>query len=129
MGIANDVSFVIGAETANAITLNLQLLTINGEDLGSKGVVDMYLSSDALGNTVVNAVGTGILFTAGTDGSVIDNAITGTKASVKMVSEDDGDLDVVLTNSGDETETVYVNVVLANGKVKTSGAVAFIDNP
>lgn len=129
----NAATFTIGAEAANARNVLVELKTANTRgatlhDVSAKEVVDLYLSSDAAGDMIVNAAGTGIVPTAGVDGSLIDTAIASTKASWKMRSEADGDLNVVLTNAGDENETVYLNVVLASGKVVTSGAIAFVDD-
>lgn len=131
--MSNAASFTIGAEVANARTVAVQLghrgtAGAAARNVGSKRVVDMYLSSDAAGDAVVNAATTGIVPTAGADGSLLDSAITATKASFKVKTEADGQVDVVLTNAGDEAETVFLNVVLGNGQVATSGAIAFLDD-
>lgn len=128
MSIANAATLTVGAETANAITVNVQLNQTGDNPISQASVVDLYLSSDAAGQTVVNAAGTGIVPTAGADGSMIDTSITTTQAAWKMVSESDGDLDVVLTNAGDETESVYLNLRLPNSKVVTSTVLAFVDD-
>lgn len=129
MSIANKVTIAVGAEAANAITVNLELQTINGRELREKAVVDMYLSSDAAGNVPVDAMNNGIVPTAGTNGALVDAPVDAANHfSWKMVSEADGLLDVVLTNAGDADITRYLNVVQANGKVRTSAAITFVDD-
>lgn len=126
-----NVSFTIGAEAANARNVAVQLKQDRFLDrnVGSKRVLEAYLSSDAAGDTVVNAAGTGIVPTAGTAGKLLDPSVASEQATFRLKTNADGKVDVVLTNSADENETVYLNVISPlDGKVHTSAAIAFVDD-
>lgn len=130
---ANRATITLTAEVANARTAHIALEHAD-TDAGklhpetSRQVVDLYLSSDAAGDTPVNPVSGDVVPTAGTNGSMIDKPITGTKASWKMIAEAAGMIDVVLTNATDLATTVYLHVILASGKVLTSAAITFLDD-
>lgn len=128
MAIANNAVITLGAEAANARTVGIQLQTAVHNNLNEPAVVVAYLSSDAAGLAPVNAAGTDIVPTDSGDGAIIDTAVAATHASVRLVSDATGSIELTLTNAGDETETVYLNVVLGNGKLVTSGAIAFVDD-
>ena len=113
----NDASFAIGTEGTNAITVGIQLLNGNREIAG-KAVVDVYLSSDAAGDVPVAAQTSLAL---GTDGSLLGTLIAAT--TLRVLSEADGDIDVVITDTG--VYARYLNVVLPNGSKVTSGAITF----
>lgn len=123
-------TFTIGAEAANARNVGIQLgarSTRGGvkRNLGSARVVDAYLSSDAAGATPVNPVAIDAVPTAGATGAVVDKPITGTKASFKLRTNAAAHVDVVLTNASNTAFTTYLNVVLNDGHVVTSSAIAF----
>jgi len=63
-----DVSFSIGTETSNAITVSLQLKDNTGRDLAVRGRVSGYLSSDANGDALASSP-EGVA--SGTDGLLI----------------------------------------------------------
>lgn len=127
MSIANDAVFTISAEVANARTVSVQLQTLNDNDLAEASVVDLYLSTDVAGDVLYTA--STLTIAAGTDGTRIDNyAASGVHGSARFKSELDGDVDVVLTNSSDATFTVYMHLVLPNGKVRSTTAIAFVDD-
>lgn len=117
-GVAKDVDFAIGAENANAITVSLQLKDQNGEDLAQRGVVDAYISSSAGGDDLANAITS---IAAGTDGVYM--ALIAARL-FRLVSEEDGDIDVVLTYSGGAL-TIYLNVILSDGSIVSSPAITF----
>lgn len=126
----NAATFTIGAESANAKNVGVQLgsrplIGNTAKNLSAAHVVDAYLSSDAAGATVVNPVSADFVPTAGATGAVVDKAITGTKASFKLRTNNTGHVDVVLTNASNSNGTVYLNVVLDSGKVVTSPAITF----
>lgn len=110
-------TFTIGTETAgDAITVGVTLLGTDKAAIDFRACCDFYLSSDTAGQVPV-AIPTSIA--AGTDGAVvnIDAATSG-----KLITEATGECDLVIT--GDTgADTVYLNVILPNGKVVTSGAI------
>jgi hypothetical protein len=121
-GIGNAV-ITVGAEVAHAvhsITCNIQLKDNFGADLAVVGVVQAYLSDDAAGKDVSTLVPTTDL-AAGTDGALI---VEVANKKYTLISEADGDIDVVLIKT-DGADTCYLNIVLPNGKIVTSGAITF----
>jgi hypothetical protein len=110
-------TFAIGTETAgDAITVGVTLLGTDKAAIDFVACCDFYLSSDTAGLTPV-AIPTSIA--AGTDGAVVnvDAATSG-----KLITEVTGECDLVIT--GDTgADTVYLNVILPNGKIVTSGAI------
>lgn len=113
------------AEAANARTVAVQLLDYAGAALAARAVVQAYVSTDATGDAPGDGAGT-VALTAGTDGALLPGADASARAT--FVSEADGDLDIVLTDSADAGVTVYLHVVLPNGKVVSSSAIAFVDD-
>lgn len=111
-------SFTIGAEAANVINVVVQLVDGYGTDMAERSVVDYYLSSDTNGDTLAADPGTTAI---GTDGTILveyTDDLVG-----KAISEADGDIDFNVTHTG--TSTFYLNIVLPNGKKKTSAAITF----
>lgn len=107
------------AEAANARTQSLQFTDENGADIVVPVIVDVYLSLASTGIDIVGTAATSLL--AGTDGSVLDASVTG--KLTKFQTEADGDLDVVITDSA--VRTVYLCVVLPDGTIAVSSAIAF----
>jgi hypothetical protein len=123
--------FSLGAETvSDTVTVSVQLLDRQGNDLDFVACLPCYLSSDADG---LNPVAIPTSITAGTDGAVWSavnriyiGAVSGGTAveprGCFVVSEADGDIDIVVT--GDTgADTVYVNLVMPTGQIVTSPAV------
>lgn len=128
--MSNAATFTIGAETANAHNVGIQLgsrSTRGGalRNLGSARVVDAYLSSDSAGAVPVNPFVNDAQPTAGATGVIVDKPITGTKASFTVKTNAAGHADVVLTNASNTAFTTYLNLVLNGGKVVTSPAITF----
>lgn len=117
-GAASNVSFVIGAESANVINVGLQFQD-NGEDVGEKVACRAYLSDDADGNSVVATAPTSVAI--GTDGVAIP-LVAG--KCFELISEDDGDLDLDITLSSGGA-TYYLAVILPDGRVTVSDAITF----
>ncbi|MCL4867759.1 MAG: hypothetical protein KJ063_02225 [Anaerolineae bacterium] len=114
-----DARFSIGTETANAIPVSIQLKDReNGNELGERAAVHWYLSSNANGDVVASAPSGGIAI--GTDGVLIEwtNNVSG-----MAISEADGDIDVVITDTG--TPTFYLVLVMPDGKLAVSGPITF----
>lgn len=115
-----DIDFTIGDEAANAITVAVQLNNAAGAALAARSNLYAYLSDDEDGDSIVaDAPDGGIA--AGTDGFL--DPVTAGK-SFRFTSEVDGDFDLVITHAGG-AKTVYLIVVLPNGKLVASGAIAF----
>ena len=115
-----DVTFpALTAEVGNARTLSLQLRTEKGADTYDKGQVLAYLSTDNNGDTIAPTPPSGGV-SAGTDG-IVRNLEAG--KVFLLISEDDGDIDVTISEAG--VATWFLNVCLPNGSVKTSQAISF----
>jgi hypothetical protein len=115
------VGFTIGAEATNAITVAVQL---NGpdpsQDLQGVGVVEMWLSDASTGVGLTGTAPSGGV-AAGTDGEIFIEHVANKHWTVQ--SEVDGDIDIVLTDTG--TPTFYLAVKLPNGTIKVSTAITF----
>ena len=118
VNVVASAAFTIGADAGTTITVNIQLKDWNGQDLAFAAAIPFYLSSDAAGQVIASATSGGIA--AGTDGTIIEWTAN---LSGMMISEADGDIDVVLTEAG--AGTWYLNLVLPGGKIVTSGAITF----
>ena len=112
---AYGADFTIGAVGAT-MTCTIQLKDFAGNALTVKNAITIFTTSDAAGNTQ-DAVTSIVL---ATHGQII--AQEATKAYV-LVTEDNGVAAVTVDNDG--ATDIYVNVILPNGKVVTSGVMAF----
>ena len=108
------ISVTVGTTTS---TIQIQLKDFAGNDLKVKGVIHFYISTDPTGD-VLGAVAS---IASGIDGDILEVLATG--QYYMAISEDDGDIDIVLT--GTENGTEYLNVVLPNGKVVNSSEMVF----
>ena len=112
---AYDCTISLGTVTTSCAVV-VQLKDFEGKDLQVKGMVGLYLSSDADGLEKDNIDN----IAAGTDGAVwellADNYYM-------ACSEADGDIDLTLTEAADTD--LYLNVVLPNGKIVTSAIMEF----
>jgi len=115
MGIAA-AEFTIGVEATEAITVNIQLKNDLGEELSAVTAVHVYVFADALGVSFNAQDYTTIA--AGTDGDLVE--VVADKL-LACTCEADGDLDIVLTETG--AGTVYLGVKLSNGEFAISGAI------
>jgi hypothetical protein len=119
-GAPAGATFVVGAEAGgNTINVAIQLKDANGADLAVHGSVLAYLSNDANGNAIATAAPSGG-WAIGTDGLLIPIV---TNKAAQLVSEADGDIDVTIIEAG--AYTVYLVLVLPNGKLAVSGAITF----
>lgn len=117
-GVVASATFTIGAETASR-TVAIQLKDAAGADMAIRTSLFAYLSDDANGDTVAATAPSGGV-AAGTDGVLIP--VVAGKA-FQLVSEADGDIDVVITEEA--TDTWYLVLVLPSGKLTASAAIAF----
>lgn len=113
------VSYTIGAESGNTITVSCQFKDVNGDDMARACVVRQYLAEDATGQAV-EAAATSLA--VGTDGTILVEEVS--NAVWTAVTEADGDLDIVV---GDAVgvDTYYLITVLPNGTISASGAITF----
>lgn len=111
------------AEAADARSVAVQLNNMLGDAMTTRAVVHGFVSTDATGDTPGDGSST-IVVTAGTDGKVIATDESGFVA----ISEVDGDLDLVLTDTADAAQTVYVHIVTPTGALISSAAIAFADD-
>jgi hypothetical protein len=115
-----DAGFTIGAEVSNVITVAVQLKDGGGKDLAVRGHVRWFLSDDANGDSLVATAPDGGV-AGGTDGWT-SQTVTGKRG--ESVSEADGDIDIAVTHAAG-AKTVYLVVMLPDGSLKASGALAF----
>ena len=108
------------AESGEARTVGIQLTDRLGNDIAVRTVVDVFISTEANGDTPGDGSLT-ITLSAGTDGALL--ATDENKAT--FVSEADGDLDVTLTDGAAASDSVWLHVVLPNGELVTSEEIAF----
>lgn len=112
-------SFTIGAESSNTITVNIQLKDReNGNELSERASVGFYLSSDANGDSITTAATS---LAAGTDG-LMQEWIS--NSAGRLVSEADGDIDVVIGDASG-VATYYLVLIMPDGKLYVSDAITF----
>lgn len=114
-----DASFTIGADAGTTVTINIQLKYDKSRSDSVRRSVFAYLSDDANGDSIVATAPSGG-WAAGTDGVLIP-VVTGKAAH--LVSESDGDIDVVITEAG--AKTLYLILVMPNGRLVASSVITF----
>lgn len=115
-----DATITVGTKSSHAYPIAIQLLGPSGVDMKYSAVVDVYLATDVAGDTMASATesaGLDIL----TDGTIIKEHTSDVYQTLK--SEADGDIG--LTVSLNASYTVYLVVVLPNGRVVVSTALAY----
>ena len=117
------VSFSVGAESTEAITVSCQFKDAAGADMTSARCLRAYLSADSAGQTAASS--SGLTVTSGTDGLTQVSVDSNTINMLWLTSEADGDVDVVITDASGGTLTNYLNVITPDGKIHTSGAITF----
>lgn len=113
------VSYTIGAESANTITVSFQFKDARGNDMAEAVVVRQYLAEDATGQAV-EAAATSLA--VGTDGTILVEETS--NAVWTAISEADGDLDIVVGDAAG-VDTYYIITVLPNGKISAAGPITF----
>lgn len=113
------VTFTVGAEATNVITVTVQATDGNGHNLAERVALQFYLSTDAEGdNLTASAPSSGIA--AGASGVVIETIAD--KAGL-LVTNSSGEAKVAITEAS--TPTFYLVVVLPDGSLTVSGAITF----
>ena len=119
-GLQLDAEITVGAEDANAIPVTIQLKDGLGDDLAVRGAVHAYLSDDANGDSIA-ATAPSSGWAIGTDGLLIP--LVANKAAL-LVSEEDGDIDLAITEAG--AATWYLVLVMPDGRLIVSDAITFV---
>jgi hypothetical protein len=118
VGKVGGATFTVGAETSNAITINVQVRNQWNRPQNVRTGVEWIIFGDANGDSLATAL-TGVA--AGTDGwcRELVTGLTGIAGT-----EADGDLDLVLTKSSGAA-TVYLGIKLSDGTWAISGPATF----
>lgn len=118
-GAVADATIVVGAEANDVRAITIQLKDMNGEDITERQVVFAFVLDDANGDAIVDTGGsTGIAI--GTDGAILATLVA--KKVFILISEADGDIDLTWTDTG--TEAAWLAILLPNGKLVISSALA-----
>jgi len=115
----NDVTYTIGSEAANAITVKVEVLGYS-EALALPIVFDAYLSeaSDGEGQTSTALSGG---WADGGDGNL--HFQFSTSKSARWQTNDSGSCQITMTHTG--ARNVYLCVMLPNGLISVSDVIAF----
>lgn len=112
-------TITVGADAGTTVAITIQLTDFYGEDLAVRGSVFAYLSDDANGDSIAGTAPDGGV-AVGSDGLAIP--VVADKAW-QLVSESDGDIDLVVTESG--ADVWYLVIVSPNGFLTVSDAITF----
>jgi len=115
-----DATITVGTKASHAFPIAIQLLGPSGVDMKYSAVVDVYLCTDTAGDTMASATQSGGLDIL-TDGTIIKEHTADVYQTLK--SESDGDIGLTVTLNA--SYTVYLVVVLPNGRVIISSALAY----
>lgn len=111
--LIGQVGFTVGAEAGDAINVAIQLKTPKYQDLAVRGMVFIYLSDDANGDSLAASAPDGG-WAIGTDGLLIPVV---TNKAAWFTSEADGDIDITITESS--AKDFWLVVKLPDGSVTT----------
>jgi len=111
-----DVEFTVTDNITTATpNVAMQFKDVAGNDVSHPITVNCYLSTDSEGQTLAIDSTDTTEIAIGTDGTILAELAADIMAV--CVSESDGDLDLEITVV--DSKTVYFNVVMPNGEVKT----------
>ena len=117
-GAVAGATITVGEENSNVRAIAIQLKDGQGNDLTTRAAVKIAVFADANGDAFVGTGGsTGIA--VGTDGALLPIVA---KKLFLAVSETDGDIDLTWTDTG--VEAAYLGIILPNGKLIMSSALA-----
>lgn len=117
VGCAYDATITVGTATTTC-DINIQLKDFAGNDLTEPAAIYAYVSSDADGLDYGDF--TSLAITSSGDGSCVEVV---TDKLWHLISETDGDIDVTADGSG--ADTMYLNLVMPNGKIVHSSVITF----
>lgn len=107
-------TIVVGADAGTTVAVTIQFTDAAGADMATPVCVPWYYSTDAAGldaMTTAHDGGTAI----GSDGSLIESVAN---LSGLMISEADGDVDIIATDAG--AFTSFLVLVMPNGSLVIS---------
>ena len=107
-------TFVVGADAGTTVEVNVQFKDAAGVDMATPVSLDWYYSSDSAGLDPLTAAHDGGS-AAGTDGALIENVAN---LSGRLISEADGDFDIIATDAG--AFTSHLVIVMPNGSLAIS---------
>ena len=110
-----DVEFTVTDNATETIDVVIQFLDSAGNDIDHPVAAMVYITTDAHGQTLATNSTDISEIAIKTDGTILFEPSTNVMAY--CVSETDGDLGLTITML--TGKTVYVNVVMPNGEVKT----------
>lgn len=116
---AYDATITVPTISSNTFAVTIQLLDYAGNDLTVPASVLCYVASDSAGLDSSDLTSE-ITITSGGDGSTF---VVLAKYAWQLISEADGDIAIDVTDTG--TDTLYLVLVMPNGKLVVSGALAF----
>lgn len=114
-----DASITVGADAGTTVAVTIQVKYDKSQADTVRRSLFAYLSDDANGDSIVATAPSGG-WAIGTDGLLIP--IVAGKAAM-LVSESDGDIDLVITEAG--AKTLYLILVMPNGRLVASGVITF----
>ena len=116
----NTATFAIGTQAVQSRTVSVTLKTAAGAAISHAGVVDVYLSDASTGLDIAATAPSGGV-AIGSAGKVLA-AITAGKL-IKVVTNATGGVDLILTEN--TAKSFYICIVLPNGRIIVSSAIAF----
>jgi hypothetical protein len=119
-GAPLDASFTIGAEAANTIKVTVQLKDADAVNLATIGSLMAYFSDASNGSGFIATAPSGAVAIAA-NGALYD--IGSNKKVFQLISTTTGLIDINITEAG--VKTFYLVLVLPNGLLKVSSAIAF----
>lgn len=116
-----DAAITVGAENTNAINVAVQLKSDKGQQaIATRRHVRAFLSGASTGATVLGSAPNGGA-AIGTNGAIIASIVA--NKVFDIVTDASGRFDLTITDSG--TPTMYLVVVMPNGRLVVSGAITF----
>jgi hypothetical protein len=119
----SDCVITVGTEAANVINASVQMLGSDAENLTDRACFVWYLSGDADGDGQLATEPTTMPVTVGTDGVILQDWDSTTDTMGHAITNASGAIDFDIGDTG--TPTMYLIVILPNGRVKASSAITF----
>lgn len=117
---ASTVSFTVGAESANTVTVNVQLKDADGDNVTAVHKIRTYKATTAAGTTVRNSPATNDA--AGATGTLIFT--DGTLNFHTWLTNAAGSVDVVVTDASG-AQTYFLIVEIPSGTISASTVLTF----
>ena len=119
VGCVYGATITVPTISSDTFAVTIQLKDYAGNDLKVPAAVLCYVSSTVAGIDPT-AISAEITTTSGGDGATL---VVLAKYSWQLISEADGDIAIDVTDDG--SDTLYLVLVMPNGKLVVSGALAF----